>query len=120
MRAAKDPSLIAKPTNEEEEVLYAAIAKRLKSKPGWYDVVVEYFDQNNGYSHFEVLVNHQSVGTWTVDAWLPTAKPDSNSSTRKIFRMLALRAGDEIRIAGTPDYGERAAIDYIEIRPAGL
>ena len=28
--------LIAKPTNEEEEVLYAAIAKRLKKEPGWY------------------------------------------------------------------------------------
>jgi adenosylhomocysteinase len=36
MRAEKDASLIAKPTNEEEEVLYAAIAKTLKAKPGWY------------------------------------------------------------------------------------
>ncbi|HEX2885418.1 adenosylhomocysteinase [Vineibacter terrae] len=36
MRAEKDPSVIAKPTNEEEEVLYAAIAKRLKTQPGWY------------------------------------------------------------------------------------
>ncbi|MCW5744704.1 MAG: adenosylhomocysteinase [Alphaproteobacteria bacterium] len=36
MRAEKDASVIAKPTNEEEEVLYAAIAKQLKAKPGWY------------------------------------------------------------------------------------
>src|SRR5215510_9882637 len=36
MRAEKDPSLIAKPTNEEEEVLYKAIAKTNKEKPGWY------------------------------------------------------------------------------------
>src|SRR5262249_52552692 len=36
-RAAKDPSLIAKPQNEEEEVLYAAVAKRLKANPGFYD-----------------------------------------------------------------------------------
>jgi adenosylhomocysteinase len=36
MRAEKDPSLIAKPTNEEEEVLYKAIAKTNKDKPGWY------------------------------------------------------------------------------------
>src|SRR5690349_6357544 len=36
MRAEKDPSLIAKPTNEEEEVLYKAIAKTNKQKPGWY------------------------------------------------------------------------------------
>jgi len=35
-RAEKDPSLIARPANEEERVLYAAIEKRLKSAPGWY------------------------------------------------------------------------------------
>src|SRR5207253_17978 len=29
-------SLIAKPTNEEEEVLFAAIKARLKDEPGWY------------------------------------------------------------------------------------
>jgi adenosylhomocysteinase len=36
MRAEKDPSLVAKPTNEEEEVLYKAILKTNKEKPGWY------------------------------------------------------------------------------------
>jgi adenosylhomocysteinase len=35
-RAEKDPSLIANPTNEEEEILYAAIKARLAAKPGWY------------------------------------------------------------------------------------
>ncbi len=35
-RAEKEPSLIAKPDNEEEEVLYAAIKKRNAEKPGWY------------------------------------------------------------------------------------
>jgi adenosylhomocysteinase len=35
-RAEKDPSLIAKPTNVEEEVLYKAIAKTNTTKPGWY------------------------------------------------------------------------------------
>ena len=36
MRAEKDPSLVSKPTNEEEEVLYKAILKTNKEKPGWY------------------------------------------------------------------------------------
>jgi adenosylhomocysteinase len=36
IRAEKDPSLVAKPTNEEEEVLYKAILKTNKEKPGWY------------------------------------------------------------------------------------
>jgi adenosylhomocysteinase len=34
--AEKDPSVIARSTNEEEQVLYAAIQRRLKDKPGWY------------------------------------------------------------------------------------
>src|SRR5262245_57867586 len=38
-RAAKHPAVIAKPQNEEEEVLYAAIAARLKKNPGWYDAL---------------------------------------------------------------------------------
>jgi len=39
IRAAQDHSVIAKPTNEEEEVLYAAIAARLKKNPGWYAAI---------------------------------------------------------------------------------
>jgi len=41
MRAEQDASVIAKPANEEEEVLYAAIGQRLKSKPGWYATLGE-------------------------------------------------------------------------------
>src|ERR1700674_1516199 len=37
LRAEKgDTAFLDKPENEEEEVLFAAIKKRLKSKPGWY------------------------------------------------------------------------------------
>jgi adenosylhomocysteinase len=36
MQAESNPSVIAKPTNEEEEVLFAAIKERLKKQPGWY------------------------------------------------------------------------------------
>jgi len=31
-----ETSLISKPVNEEEEILFAAIKQRLKDKPGWY------------------------------------------------------------------------------------
>ena len=38
MRAESgDTAFLDKPGNEEEEVLFAAIKKRLKSNPGWYD-----------------------------------------------------------------------------------
>jgi len=35
-RAEKDPSVIARPANEEETALFAAIARRLEKQPGWY------------------------------------------------------------------------------------
>jgi adenosylhomocysteinase len=36
VRAESDASVIAKPTCEEERVLYASIKKRLETQPGWY------------------------------------------------------------------------------------
>ncbi|MEZ5576432.1 MAG: adenosylhomocysteinase [Candidatus Competibacteraceae bacterium] len=38
-RAEQDRSLIANPTCEEEQVLFAAIRKRLESQPGWYSKI---------------------------------------------------------------------------------
>ena len=35
-RAAKDPSVLDKPTSEEETILFAAIRERLKTDPGFY------------------------------------------------------------------------------------
>ncbi len=35
-RAETDASVLGNPQNEEEEVLYAAIGRRLKERPGWY------------------------------------------------------------------------------------
>jgi adenosylhomocysteinase len=41
LQAETNPGVIAKPTNEEEEVLFAAIKKRLKDKPGWYTTIAK-------------------------------------------------------------------------------
>ncbi len=35
-RAEQDPSVVSKPTNEEEQSLYASIRRRLETEPGWY------------------------------------------------------------------------------------
>src|SRR6266581_2275429 len=41
MQAESNPGVIAKPSNEEEEVLFAAIAARLKERPGWYSAIAK-------------------------------------------------------------------------------
>ncbi|HLU61544.1 MAG TPA: adenosylhomocysteinase [Gammaproteobacteria bacterium] len=40
-KAEKDPSVIANPQNEEEKWLYAAIRKRLETRPGFYAELVK-------------------------------------------------------------------------------
>jgi len=42
MQAESNPSVLAKPSNEEEEVLFAAIKRRLKAKPGWYTALAKH------------------------------------------------------------------------------
>ncbi|MGH8414287.1 MAG: adenosylhomocysteinase [Gammaproteobacteria bacterium] len=39
-KAEKDPSVIAKPNNEEETALFKAIKKRLETKPGFYSRIL--------------------------------------------------------------------------------
>jgi adenosylhomocysteinase len=39
IQARDNPSVIAKPTNEEEEVLFASIKQQLKQDPDWYERV---------------------------------------------------------------------------------
>jgi adenosylhomocysteinase len=41
LQAESNPGVIAKPTNEEEEVLFAAIKKHLKDKPGFYSALAK-------------------------------------------------------------------------------
>jgi len=88
---------------------------RYAGAPGWYALRVQYFDQNNGASHFAVRVGGQLIDQWTAAGHVPSARIDSSSSARRVIQGVALRPGDEIRIEGSPDGGEPAALDYLEI-----
>jgi alpha-glucuronidase len=57
------------------------------------------------------------VAEWTANDRVPTRKIDSSSSALYATDGIALRRGDEIRIEGTPDGGETAALDYVEVVP---
>ena len=81
-----------------------------------YEVDVEYFDLTNGVSHFRVFVSDQLVDEWYADMVLPGAAPSADSSVRRRIKELSLRPGDVIRIDGIPDRGDRAPLDYVEIR----
>ena len=88
---------------------------RFDDSPGWYEVDVQYFDQNNGVSKYQVFVGDQLVDEWVADGRFPATQPNGDSSTRRRIPGVALRPGDELRIEGFPDGAERAPLDYVEI-----
>jgi alpha-glucuronidase len=83
---------------------------------GVYQVRVRYFDQNSGIAHFRALVGDNVISEWTAADRVPSRKIDSSSSALHAMERITLRPGDEIRIEGTPDGGETAALDYVEIQ----
>jgi alpha-glucuronidase len=91
---------------------------RFTGRAGWYDLSIQYFDQHNGAARFKLFVGRQLIDEWLADDHLPTDKMDAHAATRRLVAGLALRPGDEVRIEGVPDGGERAALDYVELRPS--
>ena len=102
-----------------------AAACTLTVKPGRaagiYAVSVRYFDLRGGSAKFELLLNGNTVGRWTADATLPPAAIDANldGSTSALFAAgdLRLKPTDTLELRGTPNQGDPAAVDYLEIAP---
>lgn len=84
---------------------------------GRNDIATQYFDLQGGAAKFTLLVNGKAVARWMADAQLPSRRPHGDNSTRSIAHGVQLRTGDRIRIEGTPEGNDPAAVDYIEITP---
>jgi alpha-glucuronidase len=88
---------------------------------GHFAIAVQYFDLQAGAAKFALTVSGQAAGadaTWVADAMLPTRRLHGDNSTRHVVQSLALKPGDLIRVEGTPDGADPAALDYIEVVPA--
>lgn len=82
---------------------------------GSRDVTVQYFDVNTGVARYRLRAGERLVGEWTAADRLPTNRLDGSSSTRLVFTGVPLTKGVRIEIEGTPDGGETAALDYVEV-----
>lgn len=83
---------------------------------GRYEVAVQYFDQSNGSSHYELFINNRQVAAWVADDNLPSDRMNGHTSTRQTVKV-DLHPGDHIKIVGRPDAGEPASLDYLELVP---
>ncbi|HXD72158.1 MAG TPA: alpha-glucuronidase [Vicinamibacterales bacterium] len=86
---------------------------------GAYDIVVQYFDENDGASAFALKSGGRVLDRWIADDQLPSNVPNGHTSTRRVIKNVALAPGDTIRLEATPDRQEGAVVDYVEIRAAG-
>ncbi len=84
---------------------------------GYYNIAVQYFDLQGGTAKFTLLLNGQPVDSWAADAALPSRRPNGDNSIRHTVRGIELKPGDLLRVEGTPDGDDPAALDYIEIAP---
>lgn len=82
---------------------------------GSYEIDVQYFDMPAGQAKYRLLINGKSADEWTAHDHLPARALGGDSSTRRQLTNIVLHPGDEIRIQGTPDGNDPAALDYIEI-----
>jgi hypothetical protein len=103
-----------------DDVSTGSINFRFKGRPGYYDLHLRYFDEQDGVSEFKLIVAERDVDRWKADNQLPTPTtlPDAHSSIRRTVRHVSLQGSDIIRLVGKPDAGERAAVDYLEIVPS--
>ena len=86
---------------------------------GTYDIVVAYFDEDDGASSFNVKKNGSTVDSWVADNTNGGRLPTAQALVRRVISNVSLSQGDSIRITGTEDAGEAARVDYLEFVAAG-
>jgi hypothetical protein len=84
---------------------------------GTYDVVVAYFDENDGRSQLAFAVNGVVRETWRAEEDLPSAGASAVTLTHRVVEGVALAPGDVLRLEGTENEGEYARVDKIELIP---
>ncbi len=83
---------------------------------GTFDLVLGYFDENDGTSTVDVSVNGSPVGSVTFDQQLGSARATAATKTSTVVATaIALTSGDTIQISGNTSVREFARIDYLDI-----
>jgi alpha-glucuronidase len=92
-----------------------AAAMKFQGAAGTYTVNVQYFDMPTGEAAYRLLAGGKVIDEWKATDRVPARRIDAGASARRVVAGVALRPGDEIQIEGTPDRGDPAALDYVEV-----
>lgn len=82
---------------------------------GTYNVVVGYYDENDGASRLVVRQGNTVLDSWRANQNLGSALPNTTTlTTRTVATELSVNEGDTFTLTGTENWFEPARIDYID------
>ncbi len=82
---------------------------------GIYDVVIGYYDENDGISQLQVSLGGDRLDGWELNKNLGSGQASSQSLVRRTVKTgLSLKPGTAIEIQGRANQTEWARVDYIE------
>ncbi|MCL1475079.1 GDSL-type esterase/lipase family protein, partial [Argonema antarcticum] len=85
---------------------------------GKYDVVLGYYDENDGQAQLKVKIGGNQVDQWTLNQNLGSASVNSQTKTRRtVATSFTLNQGTKIEIQGTANQTEYGRVDYVELIP---
>ncbi len=82
---------------------------------GYYDIVVGYYDENDGAAEVIVQVDNQELGRWYADQDLGSASANADSFTHQIVAEgVQVENLDLVELIAVGDGGDQANLDYIQ------
>ncbi|MEM6255959.1 MAG: NF038122 family metalloprotease [Cyanobacteria bacterium P01_D01_bin.156] len=82
---------------------------------GYYDIVVGYFDENDGRAQLSVKLGNQELDSWALDQQLGSdAAGANNAVSRVVAKGVAINQLDTLEITGLSEGDEFARFDYVE------
>ncbi|WP_353475228.1 FG-GAP-like repeat-containing protein [Salipiger sp. H15] len=92
-----------------------ASARHTVAQAGWFDLTVGYFDETDGVSRMEVLINGDHAFGTAFDSTQGSAIANRASAATLTGTQVWLEAGDTIEITGAGDGGEPFRVDYLDL-----
>ncbi|MGB5592926.1 MAG: SdrD B-like domain-containing protein, partial [Crocosphaera sp.] len=87
---------------------------------GQYDVIVGYYDENDGHATGKFKLNGQIIDSWTFEEDLGSNLPNEDTFvTRTVAEHITIEYGDSLTLKGIEDDYEFARFDYIELVKKG-
>ncbi len=85
---------------------------------GKYNVIVGYYDENDGVSKIEARLGGKTIGTATLDQQLGSTNVSKDNLVRRtIASGITVNKGTSLELLGTENGAEHARIDYVEFVP---